>query len=124
MKGRVSCAVDGVAHDQPVADQPLNPRTVVREDGAIVIDGVPVARWRDIPFDEQPHVEREVRRWIERLQSVAQGGIPREERLRRERDALRLVPMLLDVLPDAPEEPHIDLPIAKDVVAYWHFRAR
>ncbi|HEY7406783.1 MAG TPA: hypothetical protein VH638_00820 [Gemmatimonadaceae bacterium] len=107
-----------------MADQPLNPRTVVREDGAIVIDGVPVARWRDIPLDEQPHVEREVRRWIERLQSVAQGGIPREERLRRERDALRLVPMLLDVLPDAPEEPHIDLPIAKDVVAYWHFRAR
>ena len=96
----------------------------MREDGAIVIDGVPVARWRDIPLDEQPHVEREVRRWIERLQSVAQGGIPREERLRRERDALRLVPMLLDVLPGAPEEPHIDLSIAKDVVAYWHFRAR
>jgi hypothetical protein len=124
VKGRVSCAADGVAHDQPVADQPLNPRTVVREDGAIVIDGVPIARWRDIPLDEQPHVEREVRRWIERLQSVAQGGIPREERVRRERDALRLVPMLLDVLPEAPEEPHIDLPIAKDIVAYWHFGAR
>lgn len=105
-------------------DQLLNPRTLARGDGAIVIDGVLIARWRDIPADERPHVEREVRRWMERLQSVAQGGIPREERLRRERDALRLVPMLLDVLPDAPEEPHIDLPIAKDIVAYWHFGVR
>ena len=122
MKGRVPCATAGVAHDHPVPDQPLNPRTLARGDGAIVIDGVPIARWRDIPTDERPHVEREVRRWMERLQSVAQGGIPREERLRRERDALRLLPMLLDVLPDAPEEPHIDLPIAKDIVAYWHFR--
>lgn len=105
-------------------DQPINPRTLVRADGAIVIDGVPIARWREIPSDERPHVEREVQRWMERLQSVARGGIPREERLRRERDALRLVPMLLDVLPDAPEEPHIDLPIAKDIVAYWHFGVR
>lgn len=61
---------------------------------------------------------------MERLQSIAKGGIPREERMRRERDALRLVPMLLEMLPDAPDEPHIDLSIAKDVVAYWHFRAR
>ncbi len=124
MKGRVSCATDGVEHDHEVHDQALNPRTLVRGDGAIVIDGVPVARWRDIPSDEQPHVDREVRRWMERLQSIAKGGIPREERIRRERDALRLVPMLVDMLPDAPEEPHIDLPIAKDIVAYWHFRAR
>jgi hypothetical protein len=107
-----------------VSDQALNPRTRVREDGAIVIDGVPIARWRDIPSDERPHVEREVRRWMERLQLVAQGGISREERMRRERDALRLVPMLVDMLPDAPEEPHIDLAIAKDIVAYWHFGAR
>jgi hypothetical protein len=113
-----------VEHDHEVHDQALNPRTLVRGDGAIVIDGVPVARWRDIPSDEQPHVDREVRRWMERLQSIAKGGIPREERIRRERDALRLVPMLVDMLPDAPEEPHIDLPIAKDIVAYWHFRAR
>ena len=124
MKGRVSCATAGVEHDHSVHDQALNPRTLVRGDGAIVIDGVPVARWRDIPSDELPHVEREVRRWMERLQSLAKGGIPREERMRRERDALRLVPMLLEMLPDAPEEPHIDLSIAKDVVAYWHFRAR
>jgi hypothetical protein len=124
VKGRVSCATDGVEHDHEVHDQALNPRTLVRGDGAIVIDGVPVARWRDIPSDEQPHVDREVRRWMERLQSIAKGGIPREERIRRERDALRLVPMLVDMLPDAPEEPHIDLPIAKDIVAYWHFRAR
>jgi hypothetical protein len=124
VKGRVSCATDGVEHDHPVRDQPINPRTLVREDGAIVIDGIPVARWRDIPPDEQPHVDREVRRWMERLQSIAKGGIPREERLRRERDALRLVPMLVDMVPDAPEEPHIDLPIAKDIVAYWYFRAR
>ena len=107
-----------------MTDQALNPRTRVREDGAIVIDGVPIARWRDIPSDERPHVEREVRRWMERLQLVARGGISREERMRRERDALRLVPMLLDMLPDAPEEPHIDLAIAKDIVAYWHFTAR
>lgn len=107
-----------------MADQPLNPRTLVRGDGAIVIDGVPIARWRDIPADERPHVEREVRRWMERLQSVAKGGVPREERLRRERDALRLIPMLVDLLPEAPEEPHIDLPIAKDIVAYWHFESR
>ena len=124
MKGRVSCATDGVEHDHEVHDQALNPRTLVRGDGAIVIDGVPVARWRDIPSDEQPHVDREVRRWMERLQSIAKGGIPREERIRRERDALRLVPMLVDMLPDAPEEPHIDLPIAKDIVAYWHFSRR
>ena len=122
MKGRVSCATPGVEHDDLVHDQALNPRTLVRGDGAIVIDGVPVARWRDLPPDEQPHVEREVRRWMERLQSIAKGGIPREERMRRERDALRLVPMLLEMLPDAPEEPHIDLPIAKDIVAFWHFR--
>ena len=44
--------------------------------------------------------------------------------MRRERDALRLVPMLVDMLADAPEEPHIDLPIAKDIVAYWHFGVR
>lgn len=124
MKGRVSCAVTGVEHDHVVRDQALNPRTLARGDGAIVIDGVPVARWRDIPSDEQPHVEREVRRWMERLQSIAKGGIPREERMRRQRDALRLVPMLLEMLPDAPEEPHIDLSIAKDIVAYWFFRAR
>lgn len=105
-------------------DQPLNPRTLARADGAILIDGVPIARWRDIPSDERPHVEREVGRWMERLQSVAHGGIAREERLRREREALRLVPMVVDVLPDAPEEPHIDLPIAKDIVAYWHFAVR
>ena len=123
MKGRVSCALAGVQHDHLVRDQALNPRTVVRGDGAIVIDGVPIARWRDIPPDEHPHVRREVSRWMERLQSVAKGGIPREERMRREREALRLVPMLLDMLPDAPEEPHIDLPIAKDIVAYWHFGA-
>jgi hypothetical protein len=113
-----------VEHDHVVREQALNPRTLVRGDGAIVIDGVPIARWRDIPPDEQPHVEREVQRWMERLQSIAKGGIPREERMRREREALRLVPMLLDVLPDAPEEPHIDLPIAKDIVAYWYFRAQ
>ena len=124
MKGRVSCATAAVEHDDLVHDQALNPRTLVRGDGAIVIDGVPIARWRDIPPDEQPHVEREVRRWVERLQSIAKGGIPREERMRREREALRLVPLLLDVLPDAPEEPHIDLPIAKDIVAYWYFRAQ
>lgn len=124
MKGRVFCATAGVEHDHSVHDQGLNPRTLVRGDGAIVIDGVPVARWRDIPPDELPHVEREVRRWMERLQSIAKGGVPREERMRRERDALRLVPMLLEMLPGAPEEPHIDLSIAKDVVAYWHFRAR
>jgi hypothetical protein len=105
-------------------DQPLNPRTLARSDGSIVIDGVRVARWRDIPLDERRHVEREVGRWLERLQSVAQGGITREERLRREREALRLVPMVVDVLPDAPEEPHIDLAIAKDIVAYWHFAVR
>ena len=105
-------------------DQPLNPRTLARGDGAIVIDGVPVARWRDIPSDERAHVEREVQLWMERLQRVAQGGVSREERMRRERDALRLVPLVLDMLPDAPEEPHIDLPIAKDVVAYWHFAIR
>jgi hypothetical protein len=105
-------------------DQPLNPRTVARSDGAIVIDGVAVARWRDIPPDERPHVDREVGRWMDRLQSVAHGGVARDERLRRERDALRLLPMLLDVLPNAPEEPHIDLPIAKDIVAYWHFAVR
>jgi hypothetical protein len=102
-------------------DQPINPRTRVRADGAIVIDGVPIARWRDIPSDERPHVEREVQRWMDRLQSIAKGGISREERMRREREALRLVPMLLDVLPNAPEEPHIDVPIAKDIVAYWHY---
>ena len=124
MKGRVSCATAGVEHDHPVHDQALNPRTRVRADGAIVIDGVPIAHWRDIPSDELPHVEREVRRWMERLQSIAKGGVPREERMRRERDALRLVPLLLDMLPDAPEEPHIDLPIAKDIVAYWYFRAQ
>jgi len=124
VKGRVSCARGGAKHDHLVTDQALNPRTRVREDGAIVIDGVPIARWRDIPSDERPHVEREVRRWMERLQLVARGGISREERMRRERDALRLVPMLLDMLPDAPEEPHIDLAIAKDIVAYWHFTAR
>ncbi len=121
MKGRVSCATAGVEHDHLVRDQALNPRTVVRVDGAIVIDGVPIARWREIPSDERPHVQREVRRWLERLQSVARGGVSREERLRREREAMRLVPMLLDMLPEAPEEPHIDLPIAKDIVAYWHF---
>ena len=124
MKGRVSCASGRVEHDHPVRDQAINPRTLVRGDGAIVIDGVPIARWRDIPRDERPHVEREVRRWMDRLQSVAKGGVGREERMRRERDALRLVPMLLDMLPDAPEEPHIDTPIAKDIVAYWHFGAR
>jgi hypothetical protein len=124
VKGRVSCATAGVEHDHLVHDQPLNPRTLVRGDGAIVIDGVAVARWRDIPSDEQPHVEREVHRWMERLQSIAKGGIPREERMRREREALRLVPLLLDMLPNAPEEPHIDLPIAKDIVAFWYFRAR
>jgi hypothetical protein len=124
VKGRVSCATAGVEHDHLVRDQPLNPRTLVRGDGAIAIDGIAVARWRDIPSDEQPHVEREVRRWMERLQSIAKGGIPREERMRREREALRLVPLLLDMLPDAPEEPHIDLPIAKDIVAFWYFRAR
>jgi hypothetical protein len=124
VKGRVSCATAGVEHDHLVRDQALNPRTIARGDGAIVIDAVPIARWRDIPADELPHVEREVRRWMERLQSVAQGGIPREERLRRERDALRLVPMVLEMLPEAPDEPHIDLPIAKDIVAYWYFRAR
>jgi hypothetical protein len=107
-----------------VDDQAINPRTLVRADGAIVIDGVPMARWREIPADERPHVQREVRRWVERLQSVAQGGVSREERLRRERDAMRLVPMLLDMLPEAPEEPHIDLAIAKDIVAFWHFGAR
>ena len=105
-------------------DQPLNPRTLTRADGAIVIDGVPVARWRDIPADERPHVEREVRQWMDRLQSVASGGIGREERLRRERDAMRLLPMVVEMMPDAPEEPHIDLPIAKDIVAYWHFGLR
>ncbi|MGQ0715597.1 MAG: hypothetical protein ACT4PJ_18010 [Gemmatimonadaceae bacterium] len=105
-------------------DQPLNPRTLVRGDGAIVVDGVPIARWREIPPDERPHVEREVNRWMERLQSVAQGGVRREERIRREREALRLLPMLVDRLPEAPEEPHIDLPIAKDIVAYWHFGSR
>jgi hypothetical protein len=110
-----------VIHDHPMRDQPLNPRTLAREDGAIVIDGVPIARWRDIPSDERPHVEREVQRWMERLQSVARGGVSREERMRRERDAMRLLPMVIEVLPDAPEEPHIDLPIAKDIVAYWHF---
>lgn len=104
-------------------DQPLNPRTVARDDGGIVIDGVPVARWREIPRDERPHVEREVRRWMERLQAVAMGGHSREERMRRERDALRLVPLVVEMNPDAPEEPHIDLAIAKDLVAYWHFRA-
>jgi hypothetical protein len=124
VKGRVSCAHRGAKHDQLVSDQALNPRTRVRDDGAIVIDGVPIARWREIPADERPHVEREVRRWMDRLQSIAQGGVPREERVRRERDALRLVPMLVDMLPDAPEEPHIDLPIAKDIVAYWHFGVR
>ena len=107
-----------------MSDQALNPRTRVRDDGAIVIDGVPIARWREIPADERPHVEREIRRWMDRLQSIAQGGVPREERMRREREALRLVPMLVDMLPDAPEEPHIDLPIAKDIVAYWHFGVR
>jgi len=70
VKGRVSCATDGVEHDHQVRDQALNPRTLVRGDGAIVIDGIPVARWRDIPSDEQPHVDREVRRWMERLQSI------------------------------------------------------
>ena len=105
-------------------DQPLNPRTLVRADGAIVIDGVPIARWREIPVDERPHVEREIGRWMERLQAVAQGGVAREERMRREREALRLIPMLVDYLPDAPEEPHIDLPIAKDIVAFWHFDRR
>ena len=124
MKGRVSCSTGGVEHDQLVTDQALNPRTLARGDGTIIIDGIPVARWRDVPADEQPHVEREVRRWLERLQSIAKGGVSREERMRRERDALRLVPLLLDILPDAPEEPHIDLPIAKDLVAYWYFRAR
>jgi hypothetical protein len=124
VKGRVSCATGGVDHDHRVHDQALNPRTLVQGDGAILIDRVPVARWRDIPSDELPHVEREVRRWMERLQSIAKGGIPREERMRRERDALRLVPMLLDMVPDAPEEPHIDLSIAKDIVAFWYFRAR
>jgi hypothetical protein len=124
VKGRVSCSTDGVEHDHPVSDQALNPRTLARGDGAIVVDGVPIARWRDIPADEQPHVDREVRRWMERLQSIAKGGIPREERMRRERDALRLIPLVLDMLPEAPEEPHIDLPIAKDIVAYWYFRSR
>jgi hypothetical protein len=103
-------------------DQPLNPRTLARADGAILIDGVRVARWRDIPPDERPHVQREIGRWMERLQAVAKGGLSREERMRRERDALRLIPMVIEIAPDAPEEPHIDLPIAKDLVAYWHFR--
>ena len=66
-------------------------------------------------------MKREVARWMDRLQAVAQGGVAREERLRREREALRLIPMILELLPDAPEEPHIDVPIAKDIVAYWHF---
>ena len=120
----MSCASGALRHDHAVRDQPLNPRTLARGDGAIVVDGVPIARWRDIPLDERPHVEREVSRWMDRLQSVAQGGVAREERMRREREALRLIPMLVDLLPDAPEEPHIDVPIAKDIVAYWHFGRR
>jgi hypothetical protein len=113
-----------VQHDHPVRDQPLNPRTLVREDGAIVVDGVPIARWREIPTDERPHVQREIGRWMDRLQAVAKGGVARDERMRRERDALRLLPLVVDMLPDAPEEPHIDVPIAKDIVAYWFFGAR
>jgi hypothetical protein len=124
VKGRTSCASVAPSHDHAVRDQPLNPRTLARGDGAIVIDGVPIARWRDIPPDERPHVEREVSRWMDRLQSVAQGGVARDERMRREREALRLIPMIVDLLPDAPEEPHIDVPIAKDIVAYWHYALR
>jgi hypothetical protein len=102
-------------------DQQLNPRTVVRPDGAIVIDGQVIARWREIPGDEAPHVTREIGRWVERLQAVARGGVSREERMRRERDVMRLVPLVIDMEPEAPEEPHINLAIAKDLVAYWHF---
>jgi hypothetical protein len=99
----------------------VNPRTFSRDDDTITIDDVAIARWRAIPADELPHVRREVSRWVESLHAVAQGGVGREERQRRDRQAMQLLALVADLAADAPEEPHIDVAIAKDLVAYWHY---
>ena len=103
--------------------QRLNPRTVAHDDGTITVDGVAVAEWRHVAPDEMPHVRRQVGDWVTSLQAIAGGGVGRDERLRRERRAMELLPLVADLVPDAPEEPHVDLAIAKDIVAYWHFAA-